>query len=401
MTAEGNLQAALAGLVHQAAQAPADDLATFLRVWGAGVGLVDLSVYLVDYQQRRLAPINPLGDDQTLDVGTTVAGRAFTVGQQIEVSAGADVRLWTAIVDGSARLGVLGATVAQVDDDTRQLVMYLAATVAALLVSRGLYTDGFIICRRTRKMTLAAEMQWQLLPPLAMRSPTVSVSGVVEPAYEVGGDAFDYAINGRYLDFAVFDAMGHGIQSSQLAHMAVTSYRHARRNGADLPDIVAGMDEAVAAEGEGERFVTCLLSRVDLTDGHLWWITCGHPTPLLVRAGHVVGALRGEPALPLGLGSSPVEAIEDVLEPGDRLLVFSDGMVEAHAPGGDPFGEDRLSDLLGRETLSGLDVAETTRRLIHAVLDHHAYRLGDDATLLLVERQSASDAGSSRPASCG
>ena len=135
------------------------------------------------------------------------------------------------------------------------------------------------------------------------------------------------------------------------------------------------------------RFVTCLLARLDLTDGRLWWITAGHPTPMLVRAGHVVGSLRGEPALPLGLGVSSVEPVENVLEPGDRLLVFSDGMVEAHAPGDDPFGEDRLLDLLGRETLNGLDVAETSRRLIHAVLDHHAYRLGDDATLLLVERQ--------------
>jgi hypothetical protein len=388
MTTDRNLAAALAGLVHDAAQAPADGLGAFLRVWGAGVGLGDLSVYLVDYQQRQLAPINPFGDFQALHIDTTVAGRAFTTGQQIEVSVGADLRLWTAVVDGSARLGVLGVTVDQIDDDSRQLVLYLASIVGALLVTRGLYTDGLTMCRRTRTMTLAAEMQWQLLPPLAMSSPAVSVSGVLEPAYEVGGDAFDYAINGPYLDFAVFDAMGHGLHSSQLAHMAVTSYRHARRHGADLPDLVAAMDEAVTAEGEGERFVTSLVARLDVTDGHLWWITAGHPTPMLVRAGHVVGSLRGEPALPLGLGGSPVEAIENVLEPGDRLLIFSDGMVEAHVPGGDPFGEDRLSDLLGRETLNGLDVAETTRRLIHAVLDHHAYRLADDATLLLVERQA-------------
>jgi hypothetical protein len=387
VSAEGSLQAALVALVHEAAEASADGLGAFLRVWGARVGLIDLAVYVVDYQQRQLTPLNPVGDYGTLDVDTTVAGRAFITGQQIEVSVGTDLRLWTAVVDGSARLGVVGVTVGQVDDDTRQLVFYLAAIIGALLVTRGLYTDGLMTCRRTRKMSLAAEMQWQLLPPLAMRSPAVSVSGVVEPAYEVGGDAFDYAINGKHLDFAVFDAMGHGLKSSQLAHMAVTSYRHARRDGADLADMVAAMDEAVALEGEGERFVTCLLARLDLTDGHLWWITAGHPPPMLVRAGHVVGSLQGEPAIPLGLGGAPVAPIENVLEPGDRLLGFSDGMVEARAPGGDPFGEDRLLDLLGRETLGGLDVAETTRRLIHAVLDHHAYRLGDDATLLLVERQ--------------
>jgi hypothetical protein len=386
VTADENPSAALAALVHDAAEAPADSIGCFLRSRGDRVGLSDLTVYVVDYQQRRLAPVNPTGELSPLDVDTTVAGRAFITGQQIEVSVGTDVRLWTAVADGFVRLGVLGVTVSQVDDDARRMVLHLASIVGALLVTRGLYTDGLIMCRRTREMTLAAEMQWQLLPPLAMRSPRVSLSGVVEPAYEVGGDAFDYAINGDRLDFALFDAMGHGLQSSQLAHMAVTAYRHARRNGVDLPEILATMDEAVAAEGEGERFVTCLLGRLDLRDGHLRWMTAGHPPPMLVRAGHVVGSLRGEPILPLGLGGAPVDVIDEVLEPGDRLLAFSDGVVEAHAPGGDPFGEDRLLDLVGRESLGGLDVAETTRRLIHAVLDHHAYRLGDDATLVLVER---------------
>jgi serine phosphatase RsbU (regulator of sigma subunit) len=107
---------------------------------------------------------------------------------------------------------------------------------------------------------------------------------------------------------------------------------------------------------------------------------------LLVRGGRVIGGLAAEPSLPLGLGGHPAEAARAVLEPGDRLLIFSDGMVEAHARGGEPFGEDRLADLLGRETLAGLDVAETVRRLIHAVLNHHAYRLSDDATVVLVER---------------
>jgi phosphoserine phosphatase RsbU/P len=294
--------------------------------------------------------------------------------------------VWTAVADGFVRLGVLGVTLAQVDDDLRQHVADLAAMVGALLVTRGFYTDGLMMCRRSREMTLAAEMQWQLLPPLAMRGPRVSLSGLVEPAYEVGGDAFDYAINGDRLDFALFDAMGHGLQSSQLSHMAVTSYRHARRYGSDLPGMLATMDEAVTAEGDGERFVTCFLARLDLVEGRLWWMTAGHPTPMLVRGGHVIGSMRGDPVLPLGLGGPPGKVIENVLEPGDRLLAYSDGMVEAHKPGGDPFGEDRLLDLLGRETLGGLDVAETTRRLIHAVLDHHEYRLGDDATLVLVER---------------
>ncbi len=151
MTTAGDLRTALVGLVHDASGTPADALGTFLRAWGESAGLIDLTVYLIDYQQRRLAPINPLRGVATLEVDTTVAGRAFISGQQIEVSVGDNVMVWTSVADGSARLGVIGVTVAQVDDDLRQLVIDLAAIVGALLVTRGLYTDGLMMCRRTER----------------------------------------------------------------------------------------------------------------------------------------------------------------------------------------------------------------------------------------------------------
>jgi hypothetical protein len=376
----------LANLLSEAGLAPADELGRFLREWGAGIGLTELVVFLVDYQQLHLASLGLPGSVEPLEIDTTIAGRAFTTERQLEVTVDGGVRVWTVIANACARLGVLGATVARADDETRQVLTMVAASVGSLLVTQSLYTDRYIVARRSRTMSLAAEMQWQLLPPLALCSDTVSLAGMVEPAYEVGGDAFDYAVNAGHLDFAVFDAMGHGLRSSELAHLAVTSYRHARRGGAALAEIMAAMDHAVATAGEGERFVTCLAGRLNLDDGHLSWHTAGHPRPLLVRGGRVIGALEAEPSLPLGLGGHPADATRDVLEPGDRLLIFSDGMVEAHARGGEPFGEDRLADLLGRETLAGLDVAETVRRLIHAVLNHHAYRLSDDATVVLVER---------------
>ena len=108
----------------------------------------------------------------------------------------------------------------------------LCLVVAALLVTRGQCTDAYTAIRRSEKFSLAAEMQWDLLPPLSLDSGRVSVAGLIQPAYEVGGDSFDYAVNGERLDFAVFDAMGHGLESSQLAHLAVSSYRHSRRSAA-------------------------------------------------------------------------------------------------------------------------------------------------------------------------
>lgn len=125
---------------------------------------------------------------------------------------------------------------------------------AALLVTRGQCTDAYTVLQRSEAFSLAAEMQWALLPPLSLDSGRVSVAGLIQPAYDVGGDSFDYAVNGDTLDFAVFDAMGHGLESSQLAHLAVSSCRHSRRAGLDLAATYLAMDSTLRSPpGEEAR----------------------------------------------------------------------------------------------------------------------------------------------------
>jgi serine phosphatase RsbU (regulator of sigma subunit) len=303
--------------------------------------------------------------------------------------------LWSVVVDGAARLGVFCVTLSDADEERRQLADSLAGVVAALLVTRGQCTDAYTAIRRSEKFSLAAEMQWDLLPPLSLDSGRVSISGLIQPAYEVGGDAFDYAINGDILDFAVFDAMGHGIESSQLAHLAVNSYRHSRRSGLDLEATYEAMDDAIAARSDGEAYVTCILGRLSLLDGHLSWINGGHPLPLLVRGGAVVGRVSCEPTLPAGLGGGAIDhGVAEVahvrLDPGDRLFCITDGILDSHRPGGEDFGEERLIALLGDRSQAGLDAAETVRQLSHTVFDHHGV-LSDDTTAFLVEFHGSTD----------
>jgi serine phosphatase RsbU (regulator of sigma subunit) len=314
----------------------------------------------------------------------SVGGRAFTSATQLEEPVDGGVRVWSVVVDGAARLGLLSVVFAEVDDAARSLADSLAGVVAALLVTRGQCTDAYMRLRRTQKITLAAEMQWQLLPPLSLDSGRISVAGLIHPAYEVGGDAFDYAVDGDTLRFGVFDAMGHGLGSSQLAHLAVTSYRHSRREGLDLEGTVRAMDEAVTETGQGEAFVTCLLGELNLLDGTLAWINVGHPLPFLVRGGEVVGAMPCEPTLPAGLGGAVEEIARVVLQAGDRLCCITDGVVDAHRPDGEDFGEERLQSVLTLQSKAGLDAMETVRQVTHTVLDHHGY-LSDDTTVFLVE----------------
>ncbi|HZQ87638.1 MAG TPA: PP2C family protein-serine/threonine phosphatase [Acidimicrobiales bacterium] len=385
------VHAQVAALLHESRHQAPDHLGAFLARSVARFGMDAVSIYVSDFEQRRLVPILGSAATTSIDMDDSTGGRSFTTASQVEEGVDGGTRIWSVVVDGAARLGVMAVTLVVVDDEARALANSLAGVVAALLVTRGQCTDAYTAIRRTEKFSLAAEMQWDLLPPLSLDSGRVSVAGLIQPAYDVGGDSFDYAVNGDVLDFAVFDAMGHGLESSQLVHLAVSSYRHSRRSGLGLEATYYAMDAAVDGRSHGEEYVTCVLGRLDLIHGHLTWINVGHPRPLLVRGGEVLGPLPCEPTIPAGLGRGLGDGVTEVahttLEAGDRLFCLTDGVVDSHRPGGEDFGEKRLHVLLSQQLQAGLDTAETVRQLSHTVLDHHGV-LSDDTTAFLVEFHS-------------
>ena len=150
--------------------------------------------------------------------------------------------MYLPLLDGSDQVGVMALTLDAVDDDDRRLLRRLAGLVADMLVTKHSYTDQFFLARRREPMSVAAEIQWSLLPPLAMSVPQVAVAGILEPAYDVAGDSFDYALNDDILHVAMIDAMGHGLDAATMATVAIGAYRHARRAGIGLAEIYAFMD---------------------------------------------------------------------------------------------------------------------------------------------------------------
>jgi hypothetical protein len=383
-TGESGAYAQIAALLHESRDAPPDRLGEFLRDRAVRFGMLDLTVYLADYEQRHLVPIPGSVDTLALDMDQSFGGHSYSTACQLDEPVDSGVRLWSVVVDGAARLGVFSVVFSEIDDERRSLANSLAGVIAALLVTRGQCTDAYTTLRRSQKLSLAAEMQWDLLPPLSLDSGRVSVAGLIQPAYEVGGDSFDYALNGDTLEFGVFDAMGHGIDSSQLAHLAVTSYRHSRRVRLHLEATYEVMDEALRGRGWGDVFVTCILGRLDIVTGRLQWINVGHPAPFLLRGREVVQLRACEPTLPAGLGDGRVaEIASEVLRPGDRLCCVTDGVIDARRPGGEDFGEDRVRQFLTEATTQP-DAMETVRQLTHTVLDHHGY-LSDDCTVFLIE----------------
>ncbi len=359
-----------------------DRLEELLDTLIAEIGASDAHVYLVDYQQSWLIRLAP-GHDERLDVETSMAGRAFSTGEITNTSLEGTGVVWAPLIDGAERVGVMRVTVDRADEETVARIAHLAAAVTHLVVSESKYTDAYAATARVERMTLAAEMQWSLLPPLTFTTEQVAVAGILEPAYSIGGDAFDYAYNHGAVDIAILDGIGHGLEACLPTSLVMASLRHSRRSGLDLEELYHAADQVLREQFADVRFATAQIGRLDLATGVLRWLNAGHPPPILVRQG-VIGPMPCRPSMPLGLGGKVEEIVEQRLQPGDRVLFYTDGVVEGQPAGGEPFGEERLMDLLDKEVLSDRIPAETVRRVAHAVLDHHAHDLRDDFTMVLV-----------------
>lgn len=389
-TTEATSGDVLAWLLERAHELPPPAIGNLVAEALARVGVSSSCLFLADHDQRWLHPFGPdRAEHESQPVDGTIAGRCFALESTVTVPAADGTRVWMPLIDGTARLGVL---VVEVDAGAAHqavvAVQRVASLAAELLISKSRYTDAVEQARRRKPMTLVAEMQRSSLPPNALITREVAVAGILLPAYEVAGDSFDYALNDDRLDVSMIDSVGHDLTSATVSHLVSSALRNSRRNGLDLDDAYRAADEAIRHVFTGIQFATAAFGHLELRTGRFRWVAAGHPPPLLVRSGRVVGEAPTKPIVPLGLSARTIVVNEVALEAGDALLLYTDGVTEGGARGSERFGLDRLVDLLGRELLAGLPLAELVRRLASAVLKHTAYELHDDTALLLVEYRS-------------
>ncbi|MFE0460309.1 PP2C family protein-serine/threonine phosphatase [Kitasatospora sp. NPDC058965] len=353
----------------------------------AGIGGRDPALLLQDYGQLALVhlPGRGLAGGQPVPISGTPAGEAFLRGEPVELARADGVRVYLPLLGGGDEAGVLALTLDEVDDGDRLLLGRLAALVADLLTTRSGCTDLVFRARRLQPMSVAAEIQWSLLPPLSMSAPRVAVAGILEPAYQVAGDSFDYALNDDVLHVATIDAMGHGLDAATMATVAIGAYRHARRAGIGLAETYAFMDRAIAEQFGPDHFVTAQMMRLDTATGRLQWVNAGHPAPLLIRGHVVVERLESVTTLPVGFGGEQPVISERTLRRGDRVLCFTDGLVEEREAGGEQFGEEQLIDWVNRVERPDVGVRAMVRTLSHVLKERRGGRTSDDATLFLIE----------------
>jgi hypothetical protein len=366
-----------------------DDVAGLLARHARQIGADDVGLYLADYEQRFLVPLPgpSLVPRVEVEIDATVAGwcfRTLTV-QKVALDDGGR-RIWVPVVDGTERLGVLELDFSHHQDDKQldEVLPSLAALAAELVMTKSAYGDLFERVRRRRPMSLAAELLWQLLPPLTFGTKRVVITAGLAPVHDVGGDAFDYAVNGDIARFGVFDAMGHGLPAGLMSTVALAAYRNSRREGLDLADTARVIDTAITTHVGDMRYVTGVIAELNLESGRLRWCIAGHPRPFIVRRGRAVKTLEAGASVPFGLGT--VGGVgEGTLEPGDRVFLYSDGITDGRGADGAPFGVDRFIDLVSRTSADAMPPPETMRRLMHAVLAHQTGPLKDDATALIVQ----------------
>ncbi|MEU7046633.1 PP2C family protein-serine/threonine phosphatase [Streptomyces varsoviensis] len=380
----------LEALLQQAQHAAPTDMPDLVNRHAAALGLRHVGIYLVDIQQRQLCPLGV--GQRALAVDSSLAGWTYrTLALRVESLDDPEggLRLWLPLIDGVERLGVLEARTEVLDGARMRRCRALAALLAPIITSKRAYSDTFVRQARTQPMQLPAEMVRAFLPPRTIGNEQAVSTAVLEPAYELGGDAFDHSMTQGTLHAAIIDSMGHDLAAGLATSVALAGCRSGRRAGADLPETVDTVDHALA-QWLPDRFATGIFLQVDLTSGHLRWINCGHPPPLLIRHHTVLDHVLERPGqLPLGLPATlnpePRTVHAADLEPGDRVLLYTDGVTEARDAGGTLLGLERFTDTIIRATAGGELAFETLRRLIHFIVDDQCNELRDDATLLLVE----------------
>ena len=252
------------------------------------------------------------------------------------------------------------------------------AAAATTLADR--YTDVFARAARRKQPTAAAEIQQSLLPPRISRITGGEVAGNVLPSYEVAGDWFDTVENADGVWVALADGLGGGTRSAASSAVALGALRASRRSGGTIREALMLMHRTLSEMPGPRAEMTAVAARWDPASRNLEVANCGQVTPIVIRADRHAQPLLESRGRGLGGRSSPRPAEQSLsLDPGDRLIMISDGVV-----GSDPdqagLGTDGLIDAALQSDRAS--AADTVRKVNSAVLDASDGNLEDDATVV-------------------
>ncbi|MET8948695.1 PP2C family protein-serine/threonine phosphatase [Streptomyces sp. NPDC004542] len=343
-----------------------------------------VELLMADYGGTVLQPVSvPPYQHDPVPAHSGSAGRAFGAQEPYVEAVRGRARVHLPVTVRGDRLGVLSVTLPD-GEHARDCLQELADVAEVLgheLVVAERDTDVYLQARRKDRLTLAAEMQWQLLPGRACARPEYELGAQLEPAYAIFGDNFDWSATADRLMLYVTNGMGEGIEASLLTNLAINALRNARRAGIPIADQAALADQAVYAHYRGRCYLSVLLLEFELATGRAWVVDAGSPHMLRLRGG-AVERVTPEAQLPLGMfEETDYVAQEFEVEPGDRLVFVSDGVHTAASPGGEAYGDSALTRAITATRL--LPAAEVPRAVLRELSDHRGRNEPQDDALVV------------------
>ncbi|MFB9239265.1 PP2C family protein-serine/threonine phosphatase [Plantactinospora siamensis] len=361
-------------------EAPADGLVERLaaeaqRVYGCSA----LRLFQVDY---RLAALLPLDGGAARTRPGDPAWRCFDHQHLVD----SDGVTYLPVTVRGERIGVLAVTGVDPARVTGAELLEVATMLAHELAAVRAGTDRYALAARSRRLTLAAEMQWELLPGRSRERASFGLAGQLEPAYAVRGDTFDWSDDGHRVWLSVINGMGDNVAAASLTALATYALRNARRAGLSLADQAALADQAIYSYHQGAQYLGTLLLELDLTAGTVTAIDAGSPQ-LLRLAGDEVVLEELEEQFPLGMFEGSIYRPQRFqLEPGERLYVVSDGVFDAAAEAG-RYGAGALDRFVRRS--GSLAPLQAVRSLLADLRAFVESDLVDDAVVVCLEWHGA------------
>lgn len=404
-----------AGLLTSAqAASPVESVAVVARMLREQLAAAEVSFLITDFGNTAVVRLTETVDDVAGGSGRAEGiGLPGTVYEQVissqrvwvgsgeagETGAG-PVLVIAPVTDRGDAIGLLELTLpVSPDRQTLERIVEAAHALAYVVIVNRRFTDLYEWGRRTTRLSLAAEIQHRLLPDsFTCDAGEFVVAGDLEPAADIGGDTFDYALGHEGLSLSLTDAMGHDVQAALLATVVVGALRNARRAGGGLAQQAHEAHQAVAlhtaqarqaaadqsdqvheaiAQYSGHAMVTGLLLHVAFDTGEATLVNAGHLWPLRLRDGRVE-EISLAVDLPFGITPNPGYRVQSLdLRPGDRLVLLTDGMLEPHDT------DQGLRHLI--KQTSGLHARDAVRAFTQAVLERTNHDPRDDATVLCLD----------------
>ncbi|WP_030803898.1 PP2C family protein-serine/threonine phosphatase [Streptomyces sp. NRRL F-2799] len=366
--------------------APPYALADTVRRELAGLYAAEAVEFLVaDYGLTMLQPVTtPPHALPPVSLRNGPAGRAFGAQEPfLESLVDHRLRVQLPVTVHGDRLGVLTVTLPDTED-TRAALPELAEIAQVLgheVLVADRETDLYLQARRQDRLTLAAEMQWQLLPGHSCSLPEFDLGAQLEPAYAMHGDNYDWSSTDDRLTLYVSNGMGEGIEAALLTNLAVNALRNARRAGIPLADQAALADQAVYAQYRGHRYLSVLMLDFDLATGRTRVVDAGCPQMLRLRNG-AVERIGFEAQLPLGMFEETDYVAQELqVERGDRLVFVSDGVYSVASPKGEPYGDGALTRAIQATRL--LPASEVPGAVLRELAEHRGTPNPDDDALVV------------------